>query len=700
MSELAAMILRMTASSALYVLVTAVLWRAFGDRRHSMKIRILVGVIFGLCSVASTHLGTNYIEMVLNVRDLGPLAAGLFFDPVSGVIAGLIGGIERLIAGTYFGIGSFTRIACSVSTCLAGFLSSLLYLLLFKGKRAPVVHAFIIGAVMEDFHMYAILITHRERLQQAYFVVRTIAFPMIIFSGLGLAACSLVIMGLSGELHWDKFFYSMKNEQTPIARRFQRWLLLVTLLVFMINYCISNQIQGRIGYQSARASLNSLVTYYYMFFDDLTDDPDMAERLMGYIAFDSDAYYVLFDSDRNILSSSRMFEEGTDDRKLTEEEYALFREHLDKDVYEASPDYFEGQEMLCRTKTLGNGKMLTVWHGFDSFYQQRDYEMYETTLSDILVFSFLYLIITILVKYLVVGNLKAVNRSLGKIINGDLNETVSVRGSSEFVSLSEDINRTVTALKGYIDASEKRMEQELHLAATIQESSLPRTFEFPRDDFEIYALMEPARFVGGDFYDYFFIDSDKLVLVIADVSGKGIPAALFMMRCKTAIENLARVGNSPEILLQEVNRILCEGNDAEMFVTAWIGILDLTSGTMQCANAGHEYPLLMRDGGSYTLIRDSHSLVLGALEEVQIKEYELHLNPGDRLFVYTDGVPEAVNEKNEQYGTDRLVSKLNVMRHASEQELLHAVREDIREFVGSAEQFDDITMIGFTYKGE
>ena len=286
MSELAAMILRMTASSALYVLVTAVLWRAFGDRRHSMKIRILVGVIFGLCSVSSTHLGTNYIEMVLNVRDLGPLAAGLFFDPVSGVIAGLIGGIERLIAGTYFGIGSFTRIACSVSTCLAGFLSSLLYLLLFKGKRTPVVHAFIIGAVMEDFHMYAILITHRERLQQAYFIVRTIAFPMIIFSGLGLAACSLVIMWLSGELHWDKFFNSMKNEQTPIARRFQRWLLLVTLLVFMINYCISNQIQGRIGYQSARASLNSLVTYYYMFFDDLTDDPDMAERLMGYIAFD------------------------------------------------------------------------------------------------------------------------------------------------------------------------------------------------------------------------------------------------------------------------------------------------------------------------------------------------------------------------------------------------------------------------------
>ncbi len=212
--------------------------------------------------------------------------------------------------------------------------------------------------------------------------------------------------------------------------------------------------------------------------------------------------------------------------------------------------------------------------------------------------------------------------------------------------------------------------------------------------------MTPAKQVGGDFYDFFYCDRDKLCLVIADVSGKGVPAALFMMQAKTAIKNYASHGHGPAKVLEHVNHTLCEGNDAEMFVTVWLGILDLNTGKIQCANAGHEYPVLMRAGGDYELLKDKHGLALAAMDGISMKEYEIDLDPGDRLFVYTDGVPEAINEKVEAYGTERLCEKLNALKNVSQQQTLESVLRDIRNFAGAAEQFDDITMLGITYNGE
>ena len=193
---------------------------------------------------------------------------------------------------------------------------------------------------------------------------------------------------------------------------------------------------------------------------------------------------------------------------------------------------------------------------------------------------------------------------------------------------------------------------------------------------------------------------NKLAVVIADVSGKGIPAALFMMRAKTTIRGLAENGQSPSQILYRANNTLCEGNDAEMFVTAWIGIIDLSTGKMQCANAGHEYPALMRAGGDYEYVKDKHGLVLAAMEDTNFKEYELELYAGDKLFVYTDGIPEALNTQVEQYGPDRLLTALNRVRDVSMEEALPAVRKDIADFAAGADQFDDITMIGFVYNGQ
>lgn len=357
------------------------------------------------------------------------------------------------------------------------------------------------------------------------------------------------------------------------------------------------------------------------------------------------------------------------------------------------------KESICKTNIVDDNLYLLTLMPLEDVYKDREIHTLETAYADILLVSTVYVLISFLVQEIVVRNLDLVNESLNKITHGNLNEVVNVKSSTEFASLSNDINQTVGVLKGYIAAAEKRYEEELELARTIQESALPKNFTFPRDDFEIYATMDPAKEVGGDFYDFFFTDTNKLALVIADVSGKGIPASLFMMRGKTAVKGFAEAGMSPAEVLEKANNALCEGNDAEMFITAWIGIINLETGLMQCANAGHEYPTIKRVNGNFELIKDKHTLPLAAMPGIRPKEYEIQLEPGDRMYVYTDGVPEAINEQTEQYGDERMLKVLNRDKDLPMEQILPDVRKDISDFAGNAEQFDDITMLGFTYKG-
>ena len=349
-------------------------------------------------------------------------------------------------------------------------------------------------------------------------------------------------------------------------------------------------------------------------------------------------------------------------------------------------------------ETDDGGRILTMMTYYEVYFA-RAIHAYETLFADILLFAVVYILISMLVQLIVVDNLKLVNQSLSKITDGDLEEKISVYNSLEFASLSDDINMTVEVLKGYIEAAEKRFEQELALARTIQESSLPRNFNFTRKDIDLFASMNPAKEVGGDFYDFFNLDNEKLALVMADVSGKGIPAALFMMRSKTAIRSLSETGLSLKEVMEQTNNELCSGNDAEMFVTVWIAVIDLKTGKAKCINAGHEYPMLMRANGKFELFKDKHSVPLGAVEGINFEEYEIDLEPGDCIFVYTDGVPEAINPDEEQFGTDRLLDTLNRNSDKTMEELLPIVKEDIEAFTGEADQFDDITMLGFKYIG-
>ena len=248
---------------------------------------------------------------------------------------------------------------------------------------------------------------------------------------------------------------------------------------------------------------------------------------------------------------------------------------------------------------------------------------------------------------------------------------------------------------------EERITKELNMAASIQAGALPNIFPaFPdRKEFDIYATMTPAKEVGGDFYDFFMVDDNHLGMVIADVSDKGVPAALFMMSAKTIIASHARMGKSPKETLMASNAALCVNNAEKMFVTVWLGILELSSGKLVCSNAGHEYPAIRGEDGVFRIFRDKHGLMVGGYAKAKYTEYELTLAPGDAVFVYTDGVPEANNAAGEFYGMERLEAVLGRASQASPKGILESVKADVDRFVNGAKQFDDLTMLCVEYHG-
>ena len=252
-----------------------------------------------------------------------------------------------------------------------------------------------------------------------------------------------------------------------------------------------------------------------------------------------------------------------------------------------------------------------------------------------------------------------------------------------------------------ITAEKQRISTELALANKIQADMLPNIFPaFPdRDEFNIYASMTPAKEVGGDFYDFFFIDHDHLAMVIADVSGKGIPAAMFMVMAKGIIETQCMSGKSPAEILNNVNKIICAKNHEKMFVTVWLGILDLRSGELTASNAGHENPVFKDPDADFEVIHDKHGFVIGGFKRMRFENYTINMKPGSKLFVYTDGVSEATDADDRLFGVERTVLSLNKAKNASPQTLLETVDADVREFVGGAEQFDDLTMMCVEYYG-
>ena len=325
----------------------------------------------------------------------------------------------------------------------------------------------------------------------------------------------------------------------------------------------------------------------------------------------------------------------------------------------------------------------------------------------------LSVICMLMVYFLALRPLKTVQANIrryretkdGLAVKADLSR---VNSKNEIGELTKDIIELTEEIDNYVDeietiTSEKqRIESELDMARRIQLSMMPNLFPpFPeRKEFYLHAYVDPAREVGGDFYDYFFIDDDHLCLVIADVSGKGVPAALFMMAAKIILKSSAMQGKSPAEILTATNRAICENNPQDMFVTVWLGVLELSTGNLTAVNAGHEYPAVKRADGRFEVIKTKHSLFIGGMDDVTYKEYELDLKPGDKIFVYTDGLPEATDSAGEMLGMDRMTDALNEYLDEKPRPLIEGMRESVNKFVKDAEQFDDITMMCLEYAGK
>ena len=762
--------------------------------RLNNKLRQLVyGVFFGILAIVGTEWGIPLNSAQVNCRDAAVLTAGLMFGGPAGLIAGLIGGVERWIAVAW-GIGSFTRLACSLSTIIAGVYAAALRRYMFEDKKPGWMISLAIGIVMEVFHLTMVFITNMDTPIEAMAVVKACTVPMVIANGASVMLSSMILSALSRE------YIGFRRDRVRISQTIQRWLLVTVMLAFAATsyfvFSLQNQIAaaqmdslldlalGEVAddiHDASDANLLSLthkaakeaetndlqtIAQRYEIAEiskvdkngiitdstqpdfigfDMASGEQSAEFLCllrdssqyvqdyGPISYDSSVLrkYAGVKTDFGFLQvgyDAECFQKDIDsqvigitkNRHIGKTGYILILDEsfgvvsapggflLSSMAQSAASSELPEENTTFRIP-IGDVSSYCRYRSAEGYYivsvlpeaealQMRNIALYVNTFMEILVFAVLFLLIYLLIKKVVVNQIKDINCSLAKITGGDLNEVVDVRSNAEFASLSDDINSTVDTLKRYIAEASARIDKELEFAKNIQSSALPNAFP-KRKDFDIYAIMDPAKEVGGDFYDFYMTQGDLLHFLIADVSGKGIPAAMFMMRAKTELKSLTEA----ELPISEVfthgNQALCEGNDAGMFVTAWQGTVDLTNGLVRYANAGHNPPLVRHANGSFAYLKTRAGFVLAGMEGMRYQTQELQLAPGDTIFLYTDGVTEATNADNELYGEDRLLAAINAEEFADMRGLCDHIKADVDTFVGDAPQFDDITMVALRYYG-
>ena len=769
--------------------------------------QIIIGLLFGGVSAFASSYGVNMMGTVVNVRDAAPLSAGLIFGAPAGIISGLIGGLYRWFS-VYWGAGTYTQLACTVATILAGFMAAGLRKLMFDNKKPTWGYGICIAIVCEVIHMILIFLTNMDDSYYAFEFVKGATIPMLLGNSIAVG-CAIIIVSL---LSHERFTRNKGSER--IANTFQRWLLICIVIAYLITSAFTFILQNgmvKIDTQAVfTAAINDVET-------DIKGKSDA--QLLGIAKqvkqeYERDPASSLLELAQkheiieiNVVNDAGMIVNSTEadvignydmNSKAQSKEFVDMLKTQDSFVQQYSPrgkdatvwrkyaavnlsgggfiqvgyDAEQFHEMLnefvvdvTKNRHVGTGGFVAVcddklslvidneYAGFPVsvigidppaemkegktatalYYTDivdgktegslrhmyvfkfvegyciiaampeseamfmRDASLYTSIFMQVLIFAALFVFIYILIKRVIINNLKKINDTLSKITEGDLNVTVDVRSNEEFSSLSDDINSTVTTLKRYIAEAAARIDKELEYAKQIQLSALPTNFP-QNEDHSIYAQMIAAKEVGGDFYDFYKLSENTIAFLAADVSGKGIPAAMFMMTAKTIIKDLAERGLAVNEIFTLANEKLCENNESGMFVTAWMGILDLTTGNIQFANAGHNPPLLKRADGSFEYLKTRAGFVLAGMEGIRYRAGDLTLKPGDRLFLYTDGVPEATNTDNQLYGEDRLLAFMNQNASMEATDLLPALKANIDEFVGEAPQFDDITMLMFDYK--
>ena len=769
--------------------------------------QIIIGVLFGVVSAFASSYGVSWLGTVVNVRDAAPLSAGLIFGAPAGIISGLIGGLYRWFS-VYWGAGTYTRLACSIATILAGFMAAGLRKLMFDDKKPTWGYGVCIAIVCEVIHMILIFITNMDNSYYAFEFVKGATAPMMLGNAIAVGVSILMISLLKRER------FNRKKGSERIAHTFQRRLLSCIVIAYLVTSSFSYFLQNGISQidtkemftvaisdveSDVRGKSNQhLLLIAEQVKKEYENNPNVSLQALTEkyeiveinivnpegLIIDSTEADVINNYDMNSKSQSKEFVDTLKVQDSFVQEYSprgkdnsvwrkyaamnlrdggfiqvgydseQFHEMLnefvvdvtknrhvgtdgfiavcDENLYMVTDNAYAGkyiseigidppEEMLAgRTSTsiyhaelidgINNmgieymyvfkfieGYCVIAAMPYNEAMFMRDASLLTSIFMEVLIFATLFVFIYILIKRVIINNLKKVNDTLSQITDGDLNVTVDVRSNEEFASLSDDINSTVSTLKRYIAEAAARIDKELEYAKQIQLSALPTNFP-EGEEYNICAQMIAAKEVGGDFYDFYKLSDTTVAFLVADVSGKGIPAAMFMMTAKTIIKDLAESGIPVNEIFTKANEKLCENNESGMFVTAWMGILDIPSGQLQFANAGHNPPLLKRADGSFEYLKTRSGFVLAGMEGVRYRAGELTLYPGDRFFLYTDGVPEATNAENVLYGEDRLLAFINQNSNMNAIEFLPALKANIDEFVGEAPQFDDITMLMFDYK--
>ncbi len=676
--------LKLISAALMPVLFSAVFYllekkTKFASCRTAVR-QAVVGIAFGALAALSTEFGIDVGGATVNVRDAAPLAAGLIFGAPAGIVAGALGGVYRFLAAAW-GAGTYTRVACSVAAVLSGLFGAACRTFLFDRKKPFCLYGLFIGITTEILHMLLIFLTNMSDPYTAFRFVKACALPMVIANGVSVML-SLLCVALIGKEKLRR-----PRDKKRIAQTFQVWLLLCVAIAFCATSLFTYDLETRIAYSNAQSLLTLNLNDVRADALEFASEEELALAVKNrHIGKDG---CVIVCDERGVIVSDRDGHEGqnlSDAGIILAEGGVAPMERFTADVY--------GVRSLCMYDFAEGYYLISVLPVSEATFT-RDISVYVSVFMEVLIYAALFIHVYFLIKKLVVENIDKINRSLAQITGGNLDVTVDVRANEEFASLSDDINSTVATLKRYIAEAAARIDKELEFARQIQRSALPSVFPpFPqRTEFEVYATMDPAREVGGDFYDFYLPGKDRFAFLVADVSGKGIPAAMFMMTAKTLIKELAESGRSVEEVFTFANRKLCENNEAGMFVTAWMGILDLQSGKLTYVNAGHNPPLLRRKTGTFDYLRTRPNFVLAGMDGVSYRKEELQLSPGDELFLYTDGVTEATNGANELFGETRLRDALNEGRDGSISERCATVKTGLDRFVDAAPQFDDVTML-------
>lgn len=653
----------------------------FGKWKECYK-QLLIGILFGIAAVVATNCGSDIGGAVINVRDAAPLCAGLFFSGPSGIIAGIIGGIYRY----FFGNGDFTRTACSIAVVSCGVIAAVLRKGLFDGKKPSYAYGFGIGMVCEVLHMLLIMTTNMDNLTEAFVYIRQCTLPMVLCVAAALMISTWILEMLSGK----------KKEKSPhtkeLTHSFQTWLLLCVLAAFTITCVFSHMVQSRMALKDAETVLSLNIEDMILEAERKNESREEIARSAPYVRVGKEGGILICDSELTLLSG------GHRGSKLKDTQI------FDQSVEGTSDTCFQisvyGTPSYCMFTKYNNLYYIAYIPVTEVMYY-RSISGYLTFFTQMLIFAALFCLIYLLTKRLIVDNIRKINGTLSKIAAGNLEEQVDVKDYKEFASLSDDINITVAALRHYIAEAAARIDRELEFARTIQHSALPSVFPpYPeRKEFDIFASMDTAKEVGGDFYDFYFVGPTKICFLIADVSGKGISAAMFMMMAKTVIKGLAETSMSVEQVFMNANNKLCENNDAGMFVTAWMGVLDYTTGEVSFTNAGHNPPLILRKNGTCEYLKMKPGFVLAGMEDIPYTKGTLKLEPGDAVFLYTDGITEAMNKKEELYGEEALKRAAEQSVSYDVTEICRQIKENVNVFVGDAPQFDDMTMLAIRWNG-